>query len=129
MKHPNEEYTYGQFLEEQIAHVIDMYRNNGYNTNQATMTIGDQYSIKQNDPPCLRLIDTRITEGKLNFILYFRSNDLWGGFPANLAALQYLKEYMAGEIGVEDGEMMYASKGLHLYDYVWDIAKIRTGRE
>ena len=30
---------------------------------------------------------------------------------------------MAAEIGVEDGEMVCASKGLHIYDYVFDMAK------
>jgi thymidylate synthase len=27
---------------------------------------------------------------------------------------------------VEDGEIIAASKGLHLYDYVWELAKLRT---
>ncbi len=36
-----------------------------------------------------------------------------------------MKEYMSEEIGVEDGEIIASSKGLHLYDYVWDIAKLR----
>ena len=34
-----------------------------------------------------------------------------------------LKEYMASEIGVEDGELIAISKGMHLYDYSWDLAK------
>ena len=75
------------------------------------------------DPPCLRMIDTRVREGKLNFIVYFRSWDLWAGFPSNLAAIQLLKEYMAGEIGVKDGELVAMSKGLHLYEYAWELAK------
>jgi hypothetical protein len=33
---------------------------------------------------------------------------------------------MAAEIGVEDGEIIAASKGLHLYDYVWELARLRT---
>jgi thymidylate synthase len=36
---------------------------------------------------------------------------------------------MAKEIGVEDGEIIAASKGLHLYDYCWDLAQARTGRK
>jgi len=32
------------------------------------------------------------------------------------------------EIGVEDGEIIASSKGLHLYDYTFDLAKIRTYR-
>jgi thymidylate synthase len=74
-------------------------------------------------------VDTRIRYGKLHFILYFRSWDLWNGFPANLAGLQILKEHMAAEIGVEDGEIFAASKGLHLYDYTWDQAKCRTNTD
>jgi len=29
---------------------------------------------------------------------------------------------------VEDGEIIAVSKGLHLYDYAWDLAKLRTYR-
>jgi thymidylate synthase len=118
-----EQYTYGQYLERQIAEVIKMYREDGYNTNQAFMAVGDSHSIYLSDPPCLRMMDTRVRGGKLNFIVYFRSWDLWAGFPSNLAAIQLLKEYVAGEIGVEDGELVAMSKGLHLYEYAWELAR------
>lgn len=122
-KAEGEEYTYGQYLEKQIPEVIKMYKEQGANTNQAYMTVGDGESIFQNDPPCLRGIDTRIRDKKLHFVVYFRSWDLWAGFPSNLAGIQLLKEYMASEIGVEDGEIIAISKGLHLYQYAWDLAK------
>ncbi|MBW2657769.1 MAG: thymidylate synthase, partial [Deltaproteobacteria bacterium] len=77
------------------------------------------------DPPCLRSIDTRIQNDSLHFFVYFRSWDLWNGFPANLAAIQNLKEYMAAELGINDGEMVVESKGLHLYGYAEDLAKLR----
>ncbi len=124
-----EQYTYGQYLETQIAEVIKMYREDGYNTNQAFMAVGDSQSIFLSDPPCLRAIDTRIRDNKLNFVVYFRSWDLWAGFPSNLAAIQLLKEYMASEIGVEDGEIIALSKGLHIYDYVWELARIAARME
>ncbi len=119
-----EQYTYGQYLEKQIAEVIKMYQEDGYNTNQAFMAVGDAQSIFLSDPPCLRAIDTRILNNRLNFVVYFRSWDLWAGFPSNLAAIQLLKEYMASEVGVEDGEIIAMSKGLHLYEYSWELAKI-----
>lgn len=125
-KKSGEDYTYGQYLEDQIKEVIRMYKEDGFNTNQAYMTVGDPKSIYLKDPPCLRGIDTRIQDGKLHFIVYFRSWDLWNGFPANLGVIQLLKEYMAHEIGVEDGEIIASSKGLHLYDYVWELARLRT---
>ena len=125
-KQPGEDYTYGQYLESQIEEVIRIYREDGFETNQAYMTVGNPESLQLTDPPCLRGIDTRIKEGKLHFIIYFRSWDLWNGFPANLGAIQLLKEYMASSIGVDDGEIIASSKGLHLYDYVWELARLRT---
>jgi thymidylate synthase len=128
-KAEGEQYTYGQYLEKQIPEVIKMYKEQGYNTNQAYMTVGDENSIFLSDPPCLRGIDTRIRDNKLHFMVYFRSWDLWAGFPSNLAAIQLLKEYMSSEIGVEDGELIGMSKGLHLYEYSWELAKttVRMG--
>jgi thymidylate synthase len=122
-KQQNEEYTYGEFLTPQIDEIIKRYKL-GFDTNQMCMTIGNRESIYQKDPPCLRVVDTRIQDNKLNFVLYFRSWDLWGGFPTNLGGLQMLKEYMAKEINVEDGMIAAFSKGLHLYEHAWDLAKM-----
>jgi thymidylate synthase len=133
---PGEDYTYGERLAgfnydlvsdvNQIEEVIRMYKRDGFGTNQACMEIGVPQDIIKKDPPCLRLVDTRVQDGKLNFVVYFRSWDLWSGFPANLGAIQLMKEYMSSEIGVEDGELIASSKGMHLYDFIWDIAKLRT---
>lgn len=111
----------------QIEAVIEKYKKYGFNTNQTTMEIGRPDDCLLNDPPCLRLIDTRVRYDHLHFFVYFRSWDLWGGFPANLGGLQLLKEYMAKEIGVGPGETVATSKGLHLYKYVWELAQLRTG--
>ena len=126
-KAAGEQYTYGQYLEEQIPKIIKMYKEDGHNTNQAFMAVGDKDSVSLSEPPCLRAIDTRIRDDRLNFIIYFRSWDLWAGFPSNLAAIQLLKEYMASEIGVADGDIIASSKGLHLYQYSWELAKITAG--
>ena len=125
-KADGEQYTYGQYLEKQISEVIRIYKEDGFNTNQAFMSVGNEQSIYLSDPPCLRGIDTRIRDGKLHFFVYFRSWDLWAGFPSNLAAIQLLKEYMSSEIGIGDGELIASSKGLHLYEYAWDLARATT---
>ena len=144
-RQPGEDYTYGERLTNyhfhyqeglddyrhvnQIQSVIHMYKNDGYNTNQACMAVAMPSDIDLPDPPCLRSIDTRISGNKLHFVVYFRSWDLWAGFPANLGAIQLMKEYMAVEIGVEDGEIIASSKGLHLYNYVFELAKLRVGKK
>ena len=124
VKQPHEQYTYGEDLAPQIEKVILRYKQDGPECNQLCMSVGSAGSLDIEHPQCLRLVDTRIRYGKLHFIVYFRSWDLWAGFPTNLGGLQLLKEYMAEEIGVDDGEMICLSKGLHLYEYAWDLGQM-----
>ncbi len=112
-----------------VQEVIEIYKKQKFGTNQAIMEIGMPSDITLEDPPCLRLIDTRLMDNKLHFVLYFRSWDLWAGFPSNLAAIQLLKEYMCQEIGCEDGTITAVSKGLHLYEYTFALALKRLRRE
>ena len=115
----------GKLYLNQIEWVIDTYKRHGHRNNQMVLQVAHPSDVSLVDPPCLRSIDTRIQDDTLHFCIYFRSWDLWGGLPANLAGIQNLKEYMASEIGVKDGEMIVESKGLHLYGYAEDLAKLR----
>lgn len=144
-REPGEQYTYGERLcnykhvyqiglddyesINQIESVIRTYKEHGHRNNQMILQVGHPADITLEDPPCLRHIDTRIQDDTLHFFVYFRSWDLWGGLPANLAAIQELKEYMSAEIGVKDGEMIVQSKGLHLYGYAEELAKLRCMKE
>jgi thymidylate synthase len=143
-KQENEVYTYGERLTNPkiridgreralgvnpVQEVINIYKGNSLGTNQAVLEIGMPQDILLEDPPCLRLIDTRVMQNRLHFVLYFRSWDLWAGFPSNLAAIQLLKEYMCHEIGLEDGSITAVSKGLHLYEYSFGLALKRLRRE
>ena len=118
----------GRLYLNQIEWVIDTYKKFGERNNQLVLQVAHPSDLTLLDPPCLRSIDTRIQDNHLNFFVYFRSWDLWNGFPANLAAIQNLKAYMAGEIGIEDGQMVVESKGLHLYGYAEELAKLRCLR-
>jgi thymidylate synthase len=113
-----------KFLD-QIGLAIWTYKNQGHRNNQMCLQVAKPRDILLLDPPCLRHIDTRIQDGKLHFYPYFRSWDLWSGYPANVAGISMLQEHMASEIGVEQGEMICTSKGLHLYDYSVPFAKMR----
>ena len=119
----------GQWYLNQIELLIWVYKNKGYRNNQMVLQVAHPTDMLLQDPPCLRQIDTRIQDGKLHFYPYFRSWDLWGGFPANLGGIQLLKEYVAAEIAVEDGEIIASSKGLHIYDYSFDLAKCLRMRD
>lgn len=118
----DEEYTYGQDLGYQIPKVIEMLKTTPQ-TNTACMSVGSKLSIDLEHSQCLRLVHCQVKEGKLHFIVYFRSWDLWGGFPANLAGLELVKEHIASEVGIPNGEMLCISGGLHLYDHTWEWAR------
>ncbi|MFZ3046532.1 MAG: thymidylate synthase [Desulfatirhabdiaceae bacterium] len=122
-----EQYTYGSRIYAQISYWIDQLKKTP-KTNQAILQVGKPSDWMLPDPPCLRHIDMRIKDDRLIFYPYFRSWDLWGGFPANLAGIAVLQKFMADEIGCELGPIVASSKGLHLYGYVEELAKLRTGR-
>jgi len=146
-KKEGEDYTYGQritnyhtgFLNDhgnQIELWINVLKKTP-STNQAILQIAQPNDCLLIDPPCLRHVDMRIKRmyGSLGayddfliFYPYFRSWDLWGGFPANLAGIAVLQKYMADEIGVLPGPIVASSKGLHIYGYVEELAKLRTGK-
>jgi thymidylate synthase len=109
----------------QIEFAIWTYRSKGPRNNQIVLQVGQPTDMLLEDPPCLRHIDTRIQDGKLHFHIYFRSWDLWNGLPANLAGISLLQEYMAAMIGVDQGEMVISSKGLHMYGYAVELAEAR----
>lgn len=113
-----ESYTYGEFIIEQLPVIMEKFKTGGFGTNQCCISVGNEKSIRLSDPPCLRLIDMRVDNGALHWFLYFRSWDVWGGLPANLAGLQLLKEFVAQDLGVLDGEMIVSTKGAHVYDFV-----------
>ena len=126
-----EDYTYGERINEfplsaektlsQVNHCIQMLKKTPQ-TNQACIAIAMPTDILLNEPPCMRELDFRIRYEKLHAFTYFRSWDLWGGYPTNIPAIQQLKEYMAKEIGVADGEILAFSKGLHIYETEWTFA-------
>ena len=128
-KHPGKVTGTNPWLLNQIELLIWTYKNRGHRNNQMVLQVAHPTDMLLQDPPCLRHIDTRIQDGKLHFYPYFRSWDLWGGLPANLGGIQLLKEYVAAEIGVEDGEIIASSKGLHIYDYSFDLAKCLRMRD
>lgn len=128
IKHENETYTYGSRITNQVEYFIKRMKKDGFNSNQYVLQVGKPSDAWLPDPPCLRHIDLRVKKNKLIFYPYFRSWDLWSGFPANLAAIAVLQKYMADELEVELGELIAISKGLHIYGYAEELAKIRCNK-
>jgi len=141
----NETYTYASRIQQsmpcggtQLERVVEMLRETPL-TNQAVIEIGTPLDIDvcygkdgKLDPPCLRLIDFKVIpsgdEPILTVSVYFRSWDLWAGFPTNLGGIELLKQFVASEAGLKNGPMYAYSAGAHIYGYQEEIARIRTLR-
>jgi thymidylate synthase len=65
-------------------------------------------------------------KSRLDMTVYFRSWDLYAGFPENLAGLSKLQEMISEYIGIPVGYMYAYSAGLHLYKYQKELAEMRT---
>jgi len=128
-KHENEAYTYGYRLRhpiDQISSIINILRETP-RTNQMVLRFSRPEDLKLTDPPCLNSIFCRVQDNKLDFHIYFRSNDMWSGFPANMVAIEFLQKTMAMEIGIEQGCFHYFCSGAHIYDYAESIVAQRIG--
>ena len=124
----------------QIEEVIKELVYSKGNSNQTCMEIAMPNDVLLNDPPCLRLIDVRLRYNKLHFFVYFRSWDLYSGFPANLGGIELLKQYMVDrlnenfkkegiDIKIGNGSIVAHSKGLHIYEQYYEIVEARWGKK
>ena len=68
-------------------------------------------------PPCMIFQQRIIRDGKLNLIVYFRSQDMWGGWPNNLYMLSRWLEDDAKLLGVKPGSLTCVSTNGHIYEH------------
>jgi thymidylate synthase len=141
----NETYTYASRIQHQMPNggsqldrVVDILRSTPL-TNQAVIEIATPEDLDvcygkdgKLDPPCLRVVDFKAIPSDDSVLLtvsvYFRSWDLWAGFPTNLGGIELLKQYVASEASLKNGPMYAYSAGAHIYGYQEEIARLRTLR-
>jgi thymidylate synthase len=122
----------------QLERVVAMLKETPL-TNQAVIEVATPEDLDlcygkdgKIDPPCLRLLDFKAIPSDAKPLLtvsaYFRSWDLWAGFPTNLGGIELLKQFVAAEASLGNGPMYAYSAGAHIYGYQEEIARIRTLR-
>lgn len=133
-------YGYWTIVPNQVEWIVKHYKEKGYGNNHCYITVGYPESnfaydmpykneAERGTSPCLRGIDTKIIEegGKhyLSLHVYFRSWDLYAGFPENMGGATMLMEYMANELEIEVGSLYFSAMKLHCYDFQLDAVKVR----
>lgn len=73
------------------------------------------------DLPCNLIVTFKIRDGKLDMIVFCRSNDIcFGAYGSNQVQFSYLIEYMSAMIGVPVGTYWQVSDSWHAYTERWE---------
>ena len=101
----------------QMANVAARLKKNP-NTRRAAIQLFDaaDIDVKHNDVPCTCTLQFLLREGKLNLIVYMRSNDAYLGLPHDIFCFTMLQEIMAREVSAQLGTYKHVVGSLHLYD-------------
>lgn len=122
------DYTYGERLRawgdgvidkpvDQITEVADILEKDASSRRATCVTWIPPKDLKTSEVPCLILLDFKLRHGILHASAVFRSNDMFGAWPANLYGLNKVNEYVAKKIKAKPGSITTQSISAHLYDH------------
>jgi thymidylate synthase len=121
-------YTYGNRLRghfegiDQIGESIRRLKNCRESRRAISVTWDPTTDTKNEEVPCMILVDFKIREGKLHTTGLWRSHDIYGAWFPNAVGLTHLAKYVAEEVGVEVGSLTIHSISAHIYQVNFEEA-------
>lgn len=121
-------YTYGNrlrghFQVDQVEEAIRRLKN-FKGTRRATMITWDpRIDTREDEVPCMILIDFKIRDEKLHTTGVWRSHDIYGAWFPNAVGTAYLARYVAKKTGVKVGPITIHSISAHIYEVNFNEAK------
>jgi thymidylate synthase len=115
-------YTYGNRLRkhfdgiDQIQEAIIRLNNFKESRRAISITWDPTVDTKNDEVPCMMLVDFKIRDGKLNTTGLWRSHDIYGAWFPNAVGLSNLASYVANEVGSEVGTLTIHSISAHIYE-------------
>jgi thymidylate synthase len=122
-------YTYGNRLRahfdgiDQIQEAIERLNNFRESRRAISITWDPTVDTKNDEVPCMMLVDFKIRDGKLHTTGLWRSHDIYGAWFPNAVGLSNLAKYVAGEVGSEIGMLTIHSISAHIYEVNFDEAE------
>lgn len=115
---------------DQISEIVSILKADPY-SRQAVAQIWHPADLVHvtKDKACNMSVVFSIRDGKLNIIVYNRSNDmLWGCYGTNVVQFSMLQEYVAAHLSVKVGTYTQVSNSFHVYTdgkagEMWDRVK------
>jgi len=121
-------YTYGNRLRkhfegiDQIGEAIRRLKNCKESRRAISVTWDPPTDTKQEEVPCMILVDFKIRDGKLHTTGLWRSHDIYGAWFPNAVGLTHLSRYVAEEVGVDVGSLTIHSISAHIYQVNFEEA-------
>lgn len=109
----------------QIDKIIELLRKDP-SSRRAVININtpNKRVIETKDEPCTIALQFLIRNGRLNLTAMMRSNDIYLGFPYDVAFFTELQKYIADQLGIGYGTYTHFATSLHVYDR--DVDKINS---
>jgi thymidylate synthase len=109
-------YTYGSrlFGDGGIDAIIKELKQKQYSRRAIALTWRTS-DYESDTPPCLVLIDCKLSLQKLYMTCYFRSQDMYQAFCLNMYGLRLIQEHISSKIEFEKGDLMFISNSAHVY--------------
>jgi thymidylate synthase len=121
-------YTYGNRLRkhfegiDQIGEAIRRLKNCNASRRAISVTWDPPTDTKEEEVPCMILVDFKIRDGELHTTGLWRSHDIYGAWFPNAVGLTRLSQYVAEEVGVEVGTLTIHSISAHIYQVNFEEA-------
>lgn len=109
-------YTYGERLHEggQVDKIVEKLQADRDNR-QAIITTWNKTDLDILNPPCMIMMDFKIYNNKLNTVAYFRSNDMFMAWPADLYGIIRMSECISSRLDAKVGKATVVSNAPHIY--------------
>ena len=114
--------AYGYLIQEahgfnQIEKVIEILKEDPLSRRaKININVPNPLVKETKDEPCTMSLHFMIRKNNLDCTVIMRSNDIWFGFPYDVAFFTELQKYIARELGVGYGWYTHFAVSLHMYD-------------
>lgn len=110
---------------DQIKEIIDLLKRRPFSKKAFAVLyrVDDWVKADTSDTPCMTQLHARITQNKLFVTAYFRSQDMFHGWPRNAFALTRVQKEIADGVGIGMGPLTLITMSAHMYADDWKTAE------
>ena len=122
-------YTYGNRLRahfddvDQINEAIERLNNCRESRRAISITWDQVIDSKNDEVPCMILVDFKIRDDELYTTALWRSHDIYGAWFPNAVGLTYLAQYVSEKVNAPIGSITIHSISAHIYEVNFPEAK------